>query len=79
MEITTTKCKRCGGLYLSTPGDGGMCDFCLEVKPKPYHATWSYIPDPLYEMICPHCQARILMSKPSTMDKLINWAKRIKR
>ena len=49
------------------------------MKKKTYHATWKYIPDPLFYTTCPHCGAGIFMSSPTVIKRLLNWAKGLKK
>ena len=44
---------------------------------KTYTGNWTAIADPLYYVECPHCKATILMSTPSIIKRLKNWAKKL--
>lgn len=45
-------------------------------KGKTYESTWTAVTDPLYYVRCPHCQADIMMSKITLIDRLVAWAKK---
>lgn len=42
-----------------------------------YTSAWTYIPNPLYFVKCPHCKAEIFMSSPSLIERLKRWARKI--
>lgn len=46
-------------------------------EPKIYHSFWYQIEDPLHKVVCPHCKSTILMSKRSTIEVLVSWAKNL--
>jgi len=48
-------------------------------KPKVYHSSWTAIEDPIHKVTCPNCGITILMSKRSTIQLLIDWAKRVRK
>lgn len=45
-----------------------------KTKKKTYTATWTAELNPLYFVVCPHCKADIIMSAPSTIERLKRWA-----
>jgi len=42
-------------------------------------ALWTATKDPLYWVDCPHCGKTIFMGKPSFIERLIKWAKNLKK
>lgn len=45
---------------------------------KVFSSTWTAVIDPLYYVKCPHCQADIMMSKPTLIQQLKDWARKLK-
>jgi DNA-directed RNA polymerase subunit RPC12/RpoP len=48
-------------------------------KSKIYKSSWTQIEDPLHKVVCPHCKSTILMSKRSTIEVLVSWAKNLNK
>jgi len=42
-------------------------------------ATWHATADPLFWCECPHCKNIIMMSSPTVIERLIKWAKKLKK
>lgn len=48
------------------------------LKKSTHVATWTRVNDPMYYVECPHCQATIWMSSPSIIQRMKDWAKRLR-
>ena len=46
---------------------------------KVHTAMWTYIPDPLFVVTCPHCKSEIFMSTPNLITRLKLWAMKLKK
>jgi hypothetical protein len=51
----------------------------MKRKKPVYKSVWTYVADPLFVVNCPHCKNDIFMSTPRLIDRLRQWAMKLKK
>jgi hypothetical protein len=80
---TSWTCQRCGGAFISTPPESGLCEDCVRQGPCtcPHPQTADVCPDALVTCaecggpVCPDCGQRLLLLVPvASYTQLVDGA-----